>query len=39
MTDGQKASGVADVIEDGLKAANPSMSDEEITSRFNKLIE
>ncbi|MEE3711868.1 hypothetical protein V2I22_02440 [Campylobacter sp. CLAX-7218-21] len=39
MTDGQKASGVSDAIEGGLKAANPSMSDEEITSRFNKLIE
>ena len=39
MTGGQRASGVADVIEDGLKAANPNMSDEEIASRFNKLIE
>ena len=39
MTNGQKASGVSDAIEGGLKAANPNMSDEEITSRFNKLIE
>ncbi|WP_086287392.1 hypothetical protein [Campylobacter sp. P0085] len=39
MTGGQRASGVADVIEDGLKAANPNMSDEEIASRFNKLLE
>lgn len=39
MTDGQKASSVSDAIEGGLKAANPNMSDEEITSRFNKLID
>lgn len=39
MTNGQKASGVSDAIEGGLKAANPNMSNEEITSRFNKLIE
>lgn len=39
MTDGQKASGVSDAIEGGLKAANPNMSNEEIISRFNKLIE
>ncbi|WP_086251149.1 hypothetical protein [Campylobacter devanensis] len=38
MTGGQRASGVADVIEDGLIAANPNMSDEEIRSRFNKLL-
>ena len=37
MTGGQRASGVADVIEDGLIAANPNMSDEEIASRFNEL--
>ena len=39
MTGGQRASGIADVIEDGLIAANPNMSDEEIASRFNKLLE
>jgi hypothetical protein len=35
---GVKASDVSELIENSLEKANPNMSDEEITSRFNKLI-
>lgn len=38
MEGGQKASSVSDVIENGLKDANPKMSEEEITARFNNLL-
>ena len=36
---GVKASDVSELIENSLEKANPNMSDEEIASRFNKLLE
>lgn len=36
---GVKVNDVSDLIENSLEKANPSMSDEEITNRFNKLLE